>query len=87
MPKNCSKDISLVIDYMDDVLMTGSAKNKTDLKTIFGLQDIEHDDDFMRLVVRFPVLIDEVGHRSSSKESYLELLNRRSRTKRASRIR
>jgi hypothetical protein len=46
MPKNCSKDVSLVIDYIDNVLTTGTAANKTSLKTMFGLQDVQHDDDF-----------------------------------------
>ena len=46
MPKNCSKDVSLVIEYIDEVLTTGSVANKTSLKTMFGLQDLEHDDDF-----------------------------------------
>ena len=48
MPKNCSKDVSLVIDYIDEVLTTGSPSNKTALKTMFGLEDVEHDDDFAR---------------------------------------
>jgi hypothetical protein len=68
MPKNCSKDLSLVIDYMDDILMTGNAQNKTDLKTMFGLQDVEHDDDFMRLVVPSALIdgVEIVEHGSSS---------------------
>lgn len=48
MPANCSKDVSLVIDYMDNVLLTGTDEEKYALKEMFGLQGVEHDDDFMR---------------------------------------
>jgi hypothetical protein len=47
MPKNCSADINRVINYMDNVLTHGNATAKTALKTLFGLQTVEHDDDFM----------------------------------------
>lgn len=47
MPKNCSSDITLVIDHMDDVLMHGTAEEITSLKTMFGLETVEHNDDFM----------------------------------------
>src|SRR5947207_10693016 len=54
MPKNCSKDVSLVIDYIDEVLTTGSQANKTALKTMFGLQEVEHDDDFASVLQNGP---------------------------------
>lgn len=47
MPKNCSTDVSLVIDYMDKILMGKNETAKTELKTQFGLEGLEHDDDFM----------------------------------------
>ena len=47
MPKNCSKDVNLVINHMDDVLTTGSEDEVMDLKAMFGLESIEHNDDFM----------------------------------------
>jgi len=46
MPQNCSKDVSLVIDYVDSVLTTGTAEQVTSLKTMFGLQGVVHNDDF-----------------------------------------
>jgi hypothetical protein len=46
MPKNCSKDVSLVVDYVDTILTTGSEADKLALKTKFGLQGVVHDDDF-----------------------------------------
>jgi len=46
MPKNCSTDVTLVIDYIDTVLQKGSAADKLALKTKFGLEALEHDDDF-----------------------------------------
>ena len=48
MPKNCSKDVSLVINHIDNVLTHGSAAKKLALKTMFGLEGVEHDDDFAR---------------------------------------
>lgn len=50
MPANCSKDVSLVIDYIDTVLTTGTEANKTALKSKFGLEGIEHDDDFAEYI-------------------------------------
>lgn len=47
MPKNCSKDISLVIDYMDNILLHGTENEVYSLKTMFGLESLEHNDDFM----------------------------------------
>lgn len=48
MPQNCSKDVSLVIDYVDTVLLTGTEDEKYALKSKFGLQGVKHDDDFAR---------------------------------------
>lgn len=48
MPTNCSKDVTLVIDHIDSVLTTGTAEEKLALKTKFGLEGVEHDDDFAR---------------------------------------
>jgi hypothetical protein len=50
MPKNCSKDVSLVIDYMDNVWNHGTDADKLALKTKFGLESIEHNDDVMAYV-------------------------------------
>jgi hypothetical protein len=46
MPKNCSADITRVVDYVDHVGMKGTAKEKKSLQTMFGLGDLEHYDDF-----------------------------------------
>ncbi|CZR60321.1 related to serine protease [Phialocephala subalpina] len=51
MPKNCSKDISTVIEYVDGVLTTGSSSDKLALKQKFGLGTVEHDSDFARTLV------------------------------------
>ncbi|RYP51476.1 hypothetical protein DL768_003206 [Monosporascus sp. mg162] len=45
MPKNCSKDFSAIIDYVDGVFLHGSRKQKADLKRLFGLQGVRHGDD------------------------------------------
>ena len=44
---NCSKDVSLVIDYIDSVLLHGNASEKYALKAKFGLGPVEHDEDFV----------------------------------------
>ena len=46
MPKNCSNDLTLVIDYIDKVLTKGNDTAKYELKAKFGLEDLTHDDDF-----------------------------------------
>lgn len=50
MPKNCSKDVSLVVDYMDSVFAKGTAAEKLSLKKMFGLEYLTHDDDVMGYV-------------------------------------
>lgn len=47
MPQNCSKDVSLVIDYMDNVFNSGTEAEKLALKTKFGLADVEQPADVM----------------------------------------
>lgn len=56
MAKNCSKDVSLVIDYMDKILMGHNQTAKVELKTMFGLESVEHDDDFMGVLENGPWL-------------------------------
>ena len=48
MPQNCSKDVSLVIDYVDGILKNGTAEQIKSLKESFGLAGLPHDDDFAR---------------------------------------
>ncbi|KAF2089831.1 serine-type peptidase [Saccharata proteae CBS 121410] len=45
MPQNCSSDVSLVVDYMDSILVNGTAAQKKALKTKFGLDGLA-DADF-----------------------------------------
>ena len=56
MPANCSKDVSLVIDYMDGVLTNGTAQEVYSLKSMFGLQNVTHNDDFMAALENGPWL-------------------------------
>ncbi|KAL7931763.1 peptidase S28 [Trichoderma chlorosporum] len=46
MPQNCTSDYSQVIQHVDQVLLGNNEKAKQQLKTQFGLGDLEHDDDF-----------------------------------------
>ena len=48
MPQNCSRDVALVIDYVDRVLEHETFANKQSLKKLFGLEGLAHDDDFAR---------------------------------------
>ena len=45
MPKNCSADVEAVITYVDQVLAYGSPQEKNNLKEMFGIGDVDHDDD------------------------------------------
>ncbi|KAH6680540.1 putative serine protease K12H4.7 [Halenospora varia] len=56
MPKNCSKDLSLVIDYMDNVWRRGSAADQLALKKKFGMEFLEHPEDVMAALENGPWL-------------------------------
>lgn len=70
MPANCSKDVTLVIDHVDQVLTTGSTADKTALKTMFGLQDVEHDDDFASVLENGPWAWQENSFTTGYSEFY-----------------
>ena len=44
MPANCSKDVSLVIDFMDKIWANGTTEEKEDLKAKFGMTGREPYD-------------------------------------------
>ena len=56
MPANCSKDVSLVIDHIDSVFTNGSSSEQQDLKNMFGLGELEHNDDFGAAIENAPWL-------------------------------
>jgi hypothetical protein len=53
-PPNCTADIARVIEYIDVVLQSNHSAGITQLKTLFGLEHIEHNDDFVHRLA-FPV--------------------------------
>jgi hypothetical protein len=55
MPKNCSTDLSLVIDHIDKVLTKGSPAEQYALKARFGLEELVHNDDFGAYVIPPPL--------------------------------
>ncbi|MCJ1288096.1 hypothetical protein MMC26_007451 [Xylographa opegraphella] len=59
MAQNCSSDVSLVIDHVDKVLNNGSKSQIHELKTMFGLQQLEHNDDFASALQNGPWLWQE----------------------------
>ena len=56
MPRNCSNDIVKVIEHVDHVLLHGNGTEKQELKNLFGLDGIEHDDDFAAVLPDGPYL-------------------------------
>lgn len=54
MPQNCSTDVIKVIEYMDGILQSNDTAAKQALKAKFGLEGIEHDDDFMSVLENGP---------------------------------
>ena len=56
MPKNCSKDVNLVINYIDKVLTTCSEMEQYKLKKMFGLESVEHNTDFAAALLNGPWL-------------------------------
>jgi hypothetical protein len=47
MPKNCSKDVNFVIEYMDNVFTHGNESEQLALKKLFGLEYLTHANDVM----------------------------------------
>jgi hypothetical protein len=47
MPQNCSTDISLVVEHLDNIGETGTLLEQTEIKEIFGLGGVTYYDDFM----------------------------------------
>jgi hypothetical protein len=50
MARNCSIDVSRVVDHIDLVGATGSDEDKKKLQAMFGLAELEHYDDFASFV-------------------------------------
>jgi hypothetical protein len=47
MPQNCSTDLNLVVQHLDNIGQRGSSKQQAAVKELFGLGDVAHYDDFM----------------------------------------
>lgn len=54
MPQNCSSDVGKVIAHVDDILLGNNTAAKKALKKKFGLEAIEHDDDFAGVLQNGP---------------------------------
>lgn len=46
MPKNCSADLTRVVDHVDHVGLNGTVEEQKALQKMFGLEEIVHYDDF-----------------------------------------
>lgn len=56
MAKNCSADINRVINYMDAIIASGNKAKIAELKTMFKMQDVKNNDDFMAALENGPWL-------------------------------
>ncbi|RAK80281.1 putative serine peptidase [Aspergillus fijiensis CBS 313.89] len=56
MAKNCSKDVSLVAEHVDKIGKSGTKAQQTELKKLFGLEALEHFDDFAAVLPVGPYL-------------------------------
>ncbi|PYH99305.1 endoprotease endo-Pro [Aspergillus ellipticus CBS 707.79] len=56
MAQNCSKDVSLVAEYVDKVGKTGNITEQQSLKELFGLGALKHYDDFAAVLPIGPYL-------------------------------
>ncbi|KAJ5659501.1 Peptidase S28 [Penicillium longicatenatum] len=56
MAKNCSADVSRVVDYVDKVSKYGTKAQQKELQALFGLEDLEHYDDFAAALENGPWL-------------------------------
>ncbi len=54
LPKNCTSDLEKVIEYVDNILIHGSHKDRHQLKVKFGLGRIDHLDDFANVLENGP---------------------------------
>ncbi|KAJ5732680.1 Peptidase S28 [Penicillium malachiteum] len=59
MAKNCSADVSRVVDYVDGIAKSGTEAEQQSLKELFGLGDLEHFDDFASALENGPWLWQE----------------------------
>lgn len=48
MPRNCSADLSRIIEHVDKVIDDGNSTVVRELQTMFGMQDLNHTDDFAK---------------------------------------
>lgn len=56
MPKNCSKDVESVVNYIDSVYASRNEKKIQELQDMFGLGDLEFDDF---AAYAYPSLLDD----------------------------
>ncbi|KXX79502.1 putative serine protease EDA2 [Madurella mycetomatis] len=54
MPKNCSNSMTSIAKHVDQVLGRKDETETLKLKTMFGLEQLEHDDDFASYVALLP---------------------------------
>ena len=59
-----------MVDHIDNVLLNGTAAQQKSLKTMFGLQDLEHNDDFATAIENGPWLWQSIQFYSNYSSFY-----------------
>lgn len=70
MPVNCSKDVSLVIEYIDFLYVIGDTQKQQEVKEMFGLGALEHYDDFAAAIENGPWLWQSTDFDTGYSEFY-----------------
>lgn len=45
MPQDCSHDFERIVDYADGLIAAGNSANFNELKAMFRLEGLSHDDE------------------------------------------
>lgn len=53
MPANCSADLAAAVNYMDNIMTTGTPEAVTAMKAKFGLESLANDD--FAAVLQYPI--------------------------------
>ncbi|KAH1658225.1 hypothetical protein KXX40_008634 [Aspergillus fumigatus] len=70
MPKNCSKDLNRVVEYIDHVYESGDIERQQEIKEMFGLGALKHFDDFAAAITNGPWLWQDMNFVSGYSRFY-----------------
>ncbi|KAF4200396.1 hypothetical protein CNMCM8927_003431 [Aspergillus lentulus] len=70
MPKNCSKDVNRVVEYIDHVYASGDMERQQEIKEMFGMGALKHFDDFAAAITNGPWLWQDMNFVSGYSRFY-----------------